>query len=112
MIIGGLCKYGDVYTGRLFTLGLDATITIVPAPPCDDEGAPDWLVMLGGEDSDDEIGNGWNRIDAESGDCIAIEVDSPMLAAPLRATLLLEIIFDTSHPLCWVRSNMPRRVTS
>ncbi|MGV1681733.1 DUF736 domain-containing protein [Sphingopyxis sp. NJF-3] len=112
MIIGGLCKYGDVYTGRLLTLGLDATIMIVPAPPCDDEGAPDWHVILGDEVSDDEIGNGWNRIDAESGDCIAIQIDSPVLAAPLRATLLLDVIFDDAHPLCWQRSSMPPSVTS
>lgn len=112
MIIEGLCKYGEMYTGRLLVPGIDATITSVPAPPCDDDGAPGWLVMLGDGVSDDRIGNGRNRVDAETGDCIAIQVGSPALAAPLRGEPLLEVIFGNSHPPCWQRSNMLRGAAS
>jgi uncharacterized protein (DUF736 family) len=110
MMIGSFGKYDDVYTGRLHTLGIDAMVTIAPAPPSDEKNAPDWLAMLGDETSCDEVGAGWNRVDAETGDIISVRIDSPALAEPLRANLHCDVLVSGLHPLFWARPDAPWRV--
>jgi uncharacterized protein (DUF736 family) len=107
MIIGSLSAYDDLYTGTLSTLCIDAMLTFVPAPPSDERHPPDWMVMRGGEDSSDEIGTGWNRLDADGGAIIAVQIDDPTFRTPIHAELLLSMLIGGAHPLSWVRPSTP-----
>lgn len=102
MLIGTFHKAGDGYAGRVRTLVLDAELTIVPAQPSDAENAPAWRILLGEGADAVEIGAGWNRSGDRAGAFIALQIDDPALAVPLRANLLRSARDDT-HQLLWSR---------
>lgn len=103
MIIGSFQSAGDGFAGQIRTLLLDAMIAIVPARPSDAENAPAWRVLLVEADDGIEIGAGWERRGERAGSYIALQIDDPILGAPLRANLLRSAHnADEYHPL-WSR---------
>jgi uncharacterized protein (DUF736 family) len=102
MIIGTFHSAGDGFAGRIRTLLLDAELTIVPAQPSDAENAPAWRILLGDRTDAIEIGGGWNRSGERAGAFVALQIDDPALAVPLRANLLRTAQDDLYH-LLWSR---------
>lgn len=102
MIIGTFRSAGDGFAGRIRTLLLDAELTIVPAQPSDAENAPAWRILIGDPVDAIEIGAGWNRSGERAGAFVALQIDDPALATPLRANLLRSTQ-DESYQLLWSR---------
>lgn len=103
MIIGSFQSAGDGYAGQIRTLLLDAMIAIVPAKPNDAENAPAWRVLLVEADTGIEIGAGWERRSERAGSYIALQIDDPVLAVPLRANLLRSTQNEDEYHLLWTR---------
>ena len=109
MLIGTFEKRGDGYAGRLRTLTWDAAITIVPAQPSAAENVPEWRRFVGDAASGIEIGAGWNRTGERAGAFIAVQIDDPAFAVPLRANLLRASQKDDEHHLLWSRPSARER---
>lgn len=102
MIIGTFRRSDDGYEGRIHTLGFDAVVTIVRAPFSEAEGAPAWKVFLGDPAAGIEIGAGRFR-SGSRGIYLALQIDDPVLAAPLTANLHDSDQPDGDHWLLWSR---------
>ena len=109
MLIGTFEKRGDGYAGRLRTLTCDADIVIVRVQPSAAENAPEWRLLLGDAASGIEIGAGWNRTGERAGAFIAVQIDDPAFAVPLRANLLRASQQDGEHHLLWSRPSARER---
>ena len=83
--IGQFSRTKSGYAGALRTLSLNVELVLEHAEPSDAENAPDFRIHLG-EDGP-EIGAGWKRTGEKAGDYVAILIDDPALAAPIRANL-------------------------
>jgi len=106
MMIGDFQSTQDSFAGRIRTLTLDATVTLVPAPANDSENAPDWRVLLGDADTGIEIGAGWNRTGERAGGYVAVQIDDPAFVQPLRANLLRSMGRHDEHHLLWSRPTL------
>ena len=103
--IGTFTTTRDGFCGRLHTLTIDRALTIIPAEHIEAENAPDYRILAGEDDAAVEIGAGWKRTGDKAGAYVAVLIDDPALAQPLRANL-----FRTDraeHVLMWSRG--PRR---
>lgn len=86
--IGQFTREESRIIGRIETFTLFHDIVIVPADPSDAENAPDYRVHdhdPGARDIGPEIGAGWNRTGEKAGEYIALVIDDPGLAQPIRA---------------------------
>jgi uncharacterized protein (DUF736 family) len=104
--IGNFERTANGYDGRIYTLNLDARISIVPAAASDTENVPDWRIYLGDSDTGPEIGAGWNRIGEKAGAYISLQIDCPSLPQPIHANLFQSNSKDGLHHLLW---NRPQR---
>ncbi len=101
--IGEFTRYATGYTGRIQTLTLDLEITITPAEPSEAENAPDYRLHHGAEEDAREIGAAWTRSGEKAGEYLAVLIDDPMLAHPIRAHLFQNGADATSWSLHWNR---------
>lgn len=108
MIIGTFRHTDDGFEGRIRTLGFDAAVTIARAPFSDVEGAPNWIVFLGDPCAGIEIGAGRYRTGSR-GIYMALQIDDPVLAAPLTANLHDSGQADREHWLLWSRPDAPEK---
>lgn len=99
--IGHFAATEDGFAGRLRTVTLDTALTLVPAEPSETENAPDYRVMMGEEGDQIEVGAGWKRVGEKAGAYVAVQVDDPTFAFPLRANLFQADA--RSHILLWNR---------
>lgn len=99
--IGLFTATPDGFEGRLQTLTIDAALTIVPAEPGDAQNAPDYRIMSGDADTGYEVGAGWKHIGDKAGAYVALVIDDPALARPLRASLFRS--GGDAHVLVWSR---------
>ncbi|MGH6696307.1 DUF736 domain-containing protein [Sphingopyxis sp.] len=106
MIIGTFRRDVDSYTGRIQTLSIDAEINIRRAPLSEVENAPAWRVFLGDAAAGVEIGAGWVR-SGSRGIYLALQIDDPLLTAPLRANLFDSRKAHDEHVLLWSRADAP-----
>lgn len=102
--IGNFTAAGGGYSGRIHTMSLDAIVSLIPAEPNDSENAPDYRAILGGDDHGPEIGAGWKRTGEKAGHFVAVQLDDPAFAAPIRANLFQMAGQPASHVLVWNRS--------
>ncbi|PBB90279.1 hypothetical protein CK215_23155 [Mesorhizobium sp. WSM3864] len=100
--IGEFTRQKTGYCGRIHTLSLNLDIAIVAAEANDTENAPDYRVHAGNEDGP-EIGAGWKRSSEKAGDFVSIQLDDPILAQPIRASLFRNDNDKTSWSLHWSR---------
>jgi uncharacterized protein (DUF736 family) len=99
--IGTFASTGDGFVGHLRTLTLDIPLSIVAAEVTDTAKAPDYRVLAGEGDETYEVGAGWKQTGERAGAYVAIVIDDPALAAPLRANLFAS---DAgTHVLTWSR---------
>lgn len=104
--IGPFIRTSLGFSGHLRTLSLDIELMLVAAEPTDTENAPDYRVHLLDEDGP-EIGAGWKRTGERAGDYIALLLDDPTFAQPIRANLFRSGDDKTAWALHWSRP--PRR---
>lgn len=98
----GLFVIGDGgFAGHITTLTLDIGVVLLAAEPSDNENAPDYRVIAGEDDEAREIGAAWKRTGEKAGDYVALQIDDPMFAAPLRANLFK--CDGDRHVLVWSR---------
>ncbi len=107
MHIGKFRKVIGGYAGRLQTLGLDLDIRVLPAEQKLGAMAPDWHVVLARGDTRIDVGCGWTRCSDKVGPYIALLLDCPSFARPLRANLMRSDRDAAVHVLLWSRS-LPR----
>ena len=86
-LIGEFTRTKSGYGGRIRTLALDAALVLVPAEHSDAENAPDYRVHLGNDADGPEVGAGWKRTGEKAGNYVALQIDDPSFAQPIRANL-------------------------
>ena len=99
-IIGHFRREGDGFTGRIATLGLDATLRLAPAHRVSAKG-PDFIALVGDAT---EVGAAWKAGDT-SGALLNIKLDDPSWAEPVNARLMAAE--DGVFPLTWIRRSDP-----
>lgn len=100
--IGQFTRERTGFVGRIQTVTLDRAVAIVPAEPSDAENAPDYRLHLG-DDAGPEIGAGWKRTGDRAGEYIALAIDDPLFAQPIRANLFRDDKKGTVWSLHWNR---------
>lgn len=105
--IGQFTRTKSGYSGRLTALGIDAELAFVPAEASEAENAPDYRVLLGGDDGI-EIGAGWKHVGERAGDYVSVQLDSPLFPRPLRANLFRSGDDNGTWGLHWSRPAKPR----
>ncbi|KSV77545.1 DUF736 domain-containing protein [Sinorhizobium sp. Sb3] len=83
--IGQFLRTKSGYAGTLRTLSLNVELVLEHAEPSDADNAPDFRIHLGEDGA--EIGAGWKWTGEKAGDYVALLIDDPALAAPIRANL-------------------------
>ena len=105
-VIGQFMRENDGFIGHLTTLSLHQDIIIVAAEPSDAENAPDYRVHVLDTMSNEtgaEIGAGWKRTGEKAGEYIALVIDDPGLAQPIRANLFRDDDAGNTWSLHWSR---------
>lgn len=104
MQIGCFQAEGDGFAGRLQTLTLDVMLRLVPTGFTGHDRAPDWRVHLIDAQRPDgigpEVGAGWNH-DGKAQAFVALQLDCPGFARPIRANLLHSHRGDEAYVLLW-----------
>lgn len=100
--IGTFTATREGFEGRLQTLTIDRALTIMPAEPGDADNAPDFRIVAGEGEGAFEVGAGWKRVGDKAGDYLAVLIDDPALAQPLRANLFRSD--HRTHVLMWSRA--------
>ena len=105
--IGTFSATANGFEGRLHTLTIDTDLAIIPAEPGGADKAPDFRIMTGEGDAAFEIGAGWKRVGDKAGAYVAVLIDDPAFARPLRANLFQSD--PRTHVLMWSRPSRRRK---
>jgi len=81
--IGKFTRDGDLYTGVIITLTLNATATIKPVGK-KAENAPDYRIYSAGA----EIGAAWEKVSEAKKKYLSIKLDDPSFSQPILARLI------------------------
>lgn len=108
--IGQFTRTKSGYSGRLTALGIDAELAFIPTEASEAENAPDYRLLLGGDDGI-EIGAGWKHVGERAGDYVSVQLDSPLFPRPLRANLFRAGDDNGTWGLHWSRPAKPRTNT-
>lgn len=100
--IGIFTATSDGFAGRLQTLSIDRELSIVPAETHEAGNAPDYRIMAGDGDTAFEVGAGWKRVGDKAGAYVALLIDDPAFAEPMRANLFKSD--EPAHVLMWSRA--------
>ena len=100
--IGQFSRTKTGYSGQLRALSLDLSLTFVPANASEAENAPDYRIHLDDEDGP-EVGAGWKRTGEKAGDYVAVLLDDPTFAQPIRANLFQSLDDRSAWGLYWSR---------
>ncbi len=100
--IGSFIRTRNGFSGRLRTLSLDIELTIVPVDHSNAENAPNYRVHAGGEEGP-EVGAGWTRTGEKAGEYVALQIDDPGFAQPIRANLFQSGSDRSAFHLLWTR---------
>ncbi len=104
--IGEFTRDEAGFIGHLGTLLLHQDIIIVTAEPSDAENAPDYRVHLFDGMSNEtgpEIGAAWKRTGEKAGEYVALLIDDPTFAHPIRANLFRDDDAGKAWSLHWSR---------
>ena len=102
MQIGQFTRGKSGFTGHIRTIGLDVELVVVPAESSDVDNAPDYRIHIGDEDGP-EAGAGWKRTGERAGEFVALLIDDPTLAQPVRANLFRDNDGGSAWSLHWNR---------
>lgn len=99
--IGQFVATPEGFAGRLVTLTLDVELTLAAVEAGDVANSPDYRVLAVRGENRIEVGAGWKRVGEKAGAYVALVIDDPVLAAPLRANLFQSDA--QTHVLSWNR---------
>jgi uncharacterized protein (DUF736 family) len=97
--IGTFTKSGDIFTGVVKTLSINAKTTIKAAEKASDK-APDYRIFS----NQSEFGAAWKKTSGEGREYFSVKLDDPSFPAPIYATLI-EGEEAGSYSLIWSRRN-------
>lgn len=98
--IGTFTKTDESFVGTIRTMTINVKTKIVPNKDKANEAAPDYRVYAGGA----ELGAGWHETSkGDERDYIALKLDDPSFAAPIRAAFF-ENIEEKTGVLVWSRT--------
>jgi uncharacterized protein (DUF736 family) len=100
--IGDFMHTTSGFAGRLRTLTLETDIAIVNECPSDSANTPDYCVHLGSDDGP-VIGAAWNRTGDRASAFIALSIEDPSFAQPIRANLFRDDDAGQIWSLHWKR---------
>ena len=100
--LGAFQKTKTGYSGRIRTLIIDAEVVLVATRKSDTENAPDFRILVGGENGT-EVGAAWKETGEKAGDYLSFQLDDPTLAHPIRANLFQSEDDETAWSLHWSR---------
>jgi uncharacterized protein (DUF736 family) len=104
--IGQFTRDEAGFIGNFAMLSLQQDIIIVLAEPSDAENAPDYRVHLFDGMSNEtgpEVGAAWKRTGEKAGEYIALLIDDPTFAHPIRANLFRDDDAGNAWSLHWSR---------
>lgn len=104
--IGTFIRDESGFVGHLTTLNLSQDVIIVGAEPSDAENAPDYRVHVFDAMNNEtaaEIGAGWKRAGEKAGEYVAVLLDDPSFAQPIRAHQFRDDDAGTHWSLHWNR---------
>lgn len=99
--IGTFNRTDDGFFGNLRTLTLDKRLTILPSEESDTEKAPNYRVFC----DDIAVGAAWERTGEKAGMYLAVVIDDPALAQPIRAGLFHVNGGEDAWTLHWNRTS-------
>ncbi|MEM6651845.1 MAG: DUF736 domain-containing protein [Pseudomonadota bacterium] len=98
--IGTFTKTDDSFVGTIRTMTINVKTKIVPNKDKSSDNAPDYRVYAGGA----ELGAGWREAaKGEGKDYIAMKLDDPSFAAPIRAAFF-ENAEEGTGVMLWSRT--------
>jgi uncharacterized protein (DUF736 family) len=104
MVIGKFTQQGDVYTGRLYSIGFACEyVTFSPVPAKLGKG-PDFVVLgvpFEQDESEFELGAAWAKTSKAGKAYLSVKLDGPSLVQPIHCALTKQQ--DGSHALVWNR---------
>ena len=99
-MIGTFTKTEDCFVGTIRTMTINVKAKIVPNKEKPNDGAPDYRIYAGGA----ELGAGWReKSKDENKDYLALKLDDPSFAAPIRAAFF-ENAEEGTGVMVWSRS--------
>lgn len=104
--IGSFTRSTSGFSGQVQTLSFRGDLALVPADPGNAASAPDYRIHLGDNDGP-EIGAAWKRTGEKAGDYLALLIDDPAFAQPMRANLFQSDADKSAWVLTWNRT--PKR---
>ncbi|WP_374575977.1 DUF736 domain-containing protein [Phenylobacterium sp.] len=100
--IGLFIRSADGFRGRVQTLTLAADLTLVALENGDGGRVPAYRIHLGDADGP-EVGAAWRRTGEKAGAYLAVQLDDPALARPIRANLFPADADAVQFRLVWSR---------
>ena len=104
--IGTFTRDEAGFVGHLTTLMMAQDVLIVTAEPSETENAPQYRVHIIDCETGEagaEIGAAWKRTGEKAGEYIALVIDDPGLAQPIRANLFRDVDAGNTWSLHWSR---------
>lgn len=103
--IGHFTRTADGFRGHLRTLTVERDLTLVALDNSEAQRAPAYRVHLGDGDDGPEVGAAWRRTGEKAGAYLAVQLDDPALARPIRANLFPADAEGVQFRLVWTRPN-------
>ncbi|NHN86223.1 DUF736 family protein [Acetobacter musti] len=94
------------FFGQITTFLMADDLSIVPNENRTSENAPDYRVLRGLEDEAAQVGCAWVRQNERFGLWLAVLIDAPLFASPLRARLMPDRDGSDSFRLVWNRPDL------
>lgn len=105
--LGTFTHTANGFFGRITTFLMADDLSIIPSESRTSENAPDYRVLRGLEDDAAQVGCAWARQGERIGLWLAVMIDDPLFARPLRARLLPDQDEHDTFHLVWNRPRTP-----
>ncbi|MCP1196576.1 DUF736 domain-containing protein [Acetobacter senegalensis] len=108
--LGTFTRTENGFFGQITSFLLADDLAIIPNENRTSENAPDYRVLRGLDDDGEEVGCAWARQGERIGLWLAVMIDDPLFARPLRVRLMPDRNSADSFRLIWNRPD-PRHAS-
>ncbi|MFT8797203.1 MULTISPECIES: DUF736 domain-containing protein [Alphaproteobacteria] len=105
--LGTFTRTTNGFFGQITTFLMEDELSILPIEDPATENTPDYRVLRGLEDDAIQVGCAWARQGERVGLWLAVMIDDPLFARPLRARLLPDRDEHDTFHLVWNRPRTP-----
>ncbi|MDN7353313.1 DUF736 domain-containing protein [Acetobacter senegalensis] len=105
--LGTFTRTTNGFFGQITTFLMEDDLSILPIEDPATENTPDYCVLRGLEDDAAQVGCAWARQGERIGLWLAVMIDDPLFARPLRARLLPDRDEHDTFHLVWNRPRTP-----